>query len=127
MKIHEKNYIHHDLHSGNIFSHHISSSIIGDLGLCQQVIDKCGDEKIARFLYQCKLNAKYCVHDYIQWILFDEFKNIEYLAKGDFAEVHKATWFNGYYEYYKDVDVVLKRKYNNSNNDKISGILNEVS
>src|SRR5438874_6657316 len=40
MKIHEKNYIHHDLHSGNIFSHHIDSSRIGDLGLCQQVIDK---------------------------------------------------------------------------------------
>ena len=38
--IHEKNYIHHDLHSGNIFSYGISESDIGDLGLCQQVIDK---------------------------------------------------------------------------------------
>ena len=40
MWIHEKNYIHHDLHSGNIFSYGISESDIGDLGLCQQVIDK---------------------------------------------------------------------------------------
>ena len=30
----------------------------------------------------------------IQWIPFDEFKNIEYLAKGGFGEVHKATWIN---------------------------------
>src|SRR5207244_3187817 len=39
-EIHEKDYIHHDLHSGNIFSYSISNSNIGDLGLCQQVIDK---------------------------------------------------------------------------------------
>ena len=40
MDIHERNYIHHDLHSGNIFSYDIWSSYIGDLGLCQQVVDK---------------------------------------------------------------------------------------
>ena len=28
------------LHSGNIFSNSIGSSYIGDLGLCQQVVDK---------------------------------------------------------------------------------------
>src|SRR5205823_4145313 len=30
----------HDLHSGNIFSCSIELSVIGDLGLCQQVVDK---------------------------------------------------------------------------------------
>src|SRR5438046_10627380 len=40
MEIHEKNYIHHDLHSGNIFSYNTRWSQIGDLGLCQQVVDK---------------------------------------------------------------------------------------
>ena len=40
MEIHEKNYIHHDLHSGNIFSYSTIWSEIGDLGLCQQVVDK---------------------------------------------------------------------------------------
>src|SRR6266511_1509218 len=40
MEIHESNYIHHDLHSGNIFSYHYQVSEIGDLGLCQQVMDK---------------------------------------------------------------------------------------
>ena len=40
-----RNYIHHDLHSGNIFSDDIDWSIIGDLGLCQQVVDK-KDNKI---------------------------------------------------------------------------------
>src|SRR6266542_379403 len=39
-EIHRKNYIHHDLHSGNVFSYNIWLSRIGDLGLCQQLVDK---------------------------------------------------------------------------------------
>ena len=55
---------------------------------------------------------------------------IEYLAKGGFGEVHKATWINGYYDddemKYYDIGVVLKRIYNNSSDDKIVDILKEV-
>ena len=87
----------------------------------EKLTDKCGNEEIARFLYQCKLNAKYYNDGYIQWIPFDfdEFENIECLAKGSFGKVYKATWINGGYE-----EVVLKRIYNS--NDKIVDILNEV-
>ena len=95
----------------------------------EKLTDKYGDEKIARFLYyQCKLNAGY-YDEYIRWIPFDEFKKIEYLAKGGFGEVHKATWMTYHYRYemkYKDQDVVLKRIYNNSSDDKIVDILKEV-
>ena len=69
------------------------------------------------------------MNKYIQRIPFNEFKNIKYLAKGGFGEVHKATWFGYYYKdrrKYKDRDVVLKRIYNNSSDDKIVDILNEV-
>ena len=87
--------------------------------------DKCENEEIARFLYQCKLNAKN--YSYIRWIPFDKFGNIKYLAKGGFGEVHKATWIN-YYDIfegrYKDGEVVLKRIYNSS--DKIVDVLKEV-
>src|SRR4051812_12983052 len=40
MEIHRKDYIHHDLHSGNIFSLLDNENRIGDLGLCQQIVDK---------------------------------------------------------------------------------------
>src|SRR6266542_2479873 len=40
MWIHRGNYIHHDLHSGNIFLHDDHyRSVIGDLGLCQRLKD----------------------------------------------------------------------------------------
>src|SRR5947199_5813916 len=57
----------------------------------EELTDKCGNEEIARFLCQCKLNAKYDYNYYIQWIPFDDFKNVEYLAKGGFGEVHRAA------------------------------------
>jgi len=98
----------------------------------KKLTDKYGNEEMARLLYyQCKLNAEYYYNEYIRWIPFNEFKNIEYLAKGSFSEVHKATWIGyGYYNTnemkYKDKDVVLKRIYNNSSDDKIVDILKEV-
>ena len=46
MKIHQDNYIHRDLHSGNIFSYSCDQSRIGDLGLCQQLKEKDDPDKV---------------------------------------------------------------------------------
>src|SRR2546421_9431428 len=90
----------------------------------KKLTDKCGNKEIAKLLYQCKLNAKYCYdNDYIRWIPFDKFGNIEYLAKGGFGEVHKATLIN-YYNYHEEGEVVLKRIYDSS--VKIVDILKKV-
>ena len=61
----------------------------------RKLADKCRNEEIAKFLYECRINAKHH-NNYIRWIPFDEFKNIEYLAKGGFGEVYKAVWIDGY-------------------------------
>ena len=84
----------------------------------KKLADKCGNEEIAKFLYKCRLNAKHH-NDYIRWIPFDQFENIEYLAKSSFGEVYKATWIDGGRE------VALERIHNS--NDKIVDILKEVN
>src|SRR5947199_1907509 len=84
----------------------------------RKLTDKCGNEEIAKFLYECRLDRKWYYDDYIRWIPFDKFKNIEYLAKSSFGEVHQATWID------KDREVVLERIHNS--NDKIVNILKEV-
>ena len=89
----------------------------------KKLINKCGNEEMARLLYQCKLKSG-DEDDYIfciRWIPFNEFGNIEYLAKGGFGEVSKAKWIGHYYE----ENVVLKRIYNSS--DNILDILKEVN
>ena len=82
---------------------------------------------MARFLHECKLNAN-SYYGYTQWIPFNEFRNIEYLAKDSFGEVYKAAWIKYDYDYnekkYEEMEVVIKRIYNSS--DKIADILNEV-
>ena len=93
----------------------------------RKLADKCGNEEIAKFLYECRLNRKRRYDYYIRWIPFNEFKNIEYLTKGNFGEVYEATWINYYdtiYKKYRDQDVVLERIHNS--NDKIVEILKEV-
>ncbi len=100
-------------------------------GCCEikKLTNKCENRELAKFLYECRLNREQYYDDYIQWIPFDEFKNIEYLAKCGFGEVHEATWVNGYYDEDKkkhyDREVVLERIHNS--NDKIADILKEVN
>ena len=94
----------------------------------EKLINKCENEEMARLLYQCKLNTVGIYNNCIRWIPFNEFGNIEYLAKGGFGEVHKATWIDNYYYCYyefKERDVVLKKIYNSSNN--ILDTLKEVN
>src|SRR5206468_1335959 len=76
----------------------------------EKLITKCGNEEMAKLLYESKLNSD--DHTCIRWISFNEFQNIEYLAKGGFGQVQKAEWFGHYY--YDKFDVVLKRLYNSS-------------
>ena len=78
-----------------------------------KLFDKCKNEGTARLLYESKTNY----NNYVRWIPFNEFGDIEYLAKGGFGEVHKATWIHG-------PRVILKRIYDSNN--KISDILKEV-
>jgi hypothetical protein len=92
----------------------------------ENLIIKCGNEEMAELLYQSKLNSDNIY--YVRWIPFNEFKNIEYLAKGGFGEVQKAVWIGHgyYYRYvYKEREVVIKRLYNSR--DKILDILKEVN
>ena len=67
-----------------------------------------------RMVLQITFNRLHSM-DYIQRISFDESKNIEYLAKGDFGEVHKATRF--YHQDYQEV--VLERIHNSNDTIKL--------
>ncbi|RHZ89403.1 hypothetical protein Glove_15g4 [Diversispora epigaea] len=51
-------------------------------------------KEIDEFIQQTQLKATKCV-EVIEWIPFDKFNNIEYLAKGGFGKVFKATWSDG--------------------------------
>ena len=86
----------------------------------RKLADKCGNEEIAKFLYECRLDKKWYYDDYIRWIPFDKFKNIEYLNKGGFGTIYKAIWLNKN----EEKEVVLKHL--NNLDENLNEFLNEV-
>ena len=54
-----------------------------------------GNDNIDKFIQHIQISAnnRYKV---IEWIPYDRFKNIEYIAKGGFGIVYKAIWIDGY-------------------------------
>src|SRR5437763_646765 len=76
-----------------------------------------GNKEIDEFIQKFQLNAT-CHEEVLEWIPYEKFSDIEYLAKGGFGTVHKAKWIDGYILYwdinqtewvrYANADIVLK-------------------
>ena len=49
------------------------------------------------------------IHQVIEWIEYDRFENVEYLAKGGFGTTYKAIWKDGYLNYIEN-DQLIRRK-----------------
>src|ERR1044072_8499941 len=83
-----------------------------------------GNKEIDEFIQKFQLNAT-CRQEVLEWIPYEKFSDIEYLAKGGFGTVHKAKWIDGYIENWNIsqntwskrgyTDIVLK-SLNNSQN-----------
>ena len=99
-----------------------------------------GNHIVDKFIQKIQLKATF-PKEVIEWIEYDRFENIEYLAKGGFGTTFKAIWKDGPIDYcdsknnqwrrektYRDhsnFPVVLKCLYNSQN--ITTDFLNEVS
>ena len=54
-----------------------------------------GNVDIDKFIQDAQLSADY-FHQVLEWIPYDGFRNIKYIAKGGFGKVYKANWIDGY-------------------------------
>ncbi|RIA99196.1 kinase-like domain-containing protein [Glomus cerebriforme] len=53
-----------------------------------------GNKEIDEFIQNIQLNATHCT-ELLEWIPYNRFKNIKYLAKGGFGTVYSAEWDDG--------------------------------
>src|ERR1700733_10969686 len=58
-----------------------------------------GNHDIDELIQRTQLDAKNH-KEILEWIEYDRFENIEYLAKGGFGTTYKATWKDGFIEYW---------------------------
>src|SRR6266498_646562 len=57
-----------------------------------------GNNDIDEFIRKAQLRAK-IKNEVIEWIEYDKFERVEYLAEGGFGTTFKANWKNGYIIY----------------------------
>ena len=53
-----------------------------------------GNDNIDCFILETQLNA-HSRFDYLEWIPFDRFKNVQYVGSGGFGSIYKAIWLDG--------------------------------
>ena len=93
-----------------------------------------GNVDIDKFIQDTQLSANYR-YKVLEWIPYDRFYDIEYIAKGGFGKVYKANWIDGYirkwdnenqnWERRKPNKFVALKSLNNSKNVTLE-FLNEV-
>src|SRR5579859_5481426 len=54
-----------------------------------------GNSDVDKLIQESQLSAKRW-SEILEWIDYDKFENIEYVAKGGFGTIHKAIWKDGY-------------------------------
>ena len=54
-----------------------------------------GNVDIDKFIQDTQLSANY-YHKVLEWIPYDRFYDIEYIAKGGFGKVYRANWIDGF-------------------------------
>ena len=89
-----------------------------------QIWTSSGDERLDEIIRKTQLEAKgFDSHYYIEWIPYDDLKDIKEIGEGGFATVYQGKWANGprfvhrnKRYYYDDSDVALKRLKNSQNN-----------
>ena len=62
-----------------------------------------GNHEVDKFIQKMQLKAE-IRSEILEWIEYDRFENVEYLAKGGFGTVSKAIWKDGYIDYYWDYE-----------------------
>ncbi|PKC04642.1 kinase-like protein [Rhizophagus irregularis] len=92
-----------------------------------------GNKDIDEFIQQSQLNSVY-YKKYLEWIPFEKFQDITYIAEGGFGKIYSAKWPEGHIEYW-DIenqkwhrrcwDKYALKSLNNSSNIS-SDFLNEI-
>ena len=92
-----------------------------------------GNSDVDKLIQESQINAKNS-RGKLEWIEYDKFENIEYVAKGGFGTIHKAKWKDGYIRYWNYETNQWNRRNNwcvalkslNNSKDITSEFLNEV-
>ncbi|POG75403.1 kinase-like domain-containing protein [Rhizophagus irregularis DAOM 181602=DAOM 197198] len=67
-----------------------------------------GNDNIDNLIQKCQMET-YVPYKIIEWIPYDNLKDIKYLTKGGFSEIYTAIWIDGEYEEWNSKEKRLTR------------------
>ncbi|POG57699.1 hypothetical protein GLOIN_2v1849122 [Rhizophagus irregularis DAOM 181602=DAOM 197198] len=67
-----------------------------------------GNDMINNLIQECQMKTL-APHLIPEWIPYNNFKNIKYLAKGGFSEIYTGNWINGHFIEWDSKEQQLKR------------------
>ena len=67
-----------------------------------------GNDDIDKFIQNTQLSASSC-GKVLEWISYDRFYDIKYIAKGGFGKVYRANWIDGYIKYWDERNKIWER------------------
>ena len=68
-----------------------------------------GNHDVNEFIQKAQLKAE-SFDQIIEWIEYDRFENVEYLAKGGFGTTYKAIWKDGCIDYWGFKNEFIRKK-----------------
>uniref|UniRef100_U9U9L9 Protein kinase domain-containing protein n=1 Tax=Rhizophagus irregularis (strain DAOM 181602 / DAOM 197198 / MUCL 43194) TaxID=747089 RepID=U9U9L9_RHIID len=86
------------------------------LGICEECNQNNTGYKWCNKYTQ--LSADY-YNEVLEWIPYDKFNNIEFIVKGGFGRVYKATWIDGYIQNWERHNPNMFVALKSSNNSKM--------
>ncbi|RHZ74588.1 hypothetical protein Glove_220g45 [Diversispora epigaea] len=72
------------------------------------------EKRLIVFIYRNTISKKSADNEFLKWVPYENLTNKEYIGKGGFSEIYKATWERQNYRYYRGIfetektEVVLK-------------------
>jgi hypothetical protein len=55
-----------------------------------------GNDDVDKFIQSTQLSSHKKVSDALEWIPYDRFYDIRYIAKGEFNKMYRANWIDGH-------------------------------
>jgi hypothetical protein len=69
-----------------------------------------GNPDIDKFIKDIMYDNRCYGYDFLEWVPFDRFMDVEEIGEGGFAKVYSATWIDGKSKYNKEIDGSWKKK-----------------
>src|SRR6266540_5177443 len=76
--------------------------------IIDHLLYKSGNKVVDDFIRYTQINSNLKVR-ILEFVPYNQFKNIEFIAEGGFSKVYKATWIDGFIHYWDEEKLNFKR------------------